>query len=188
MLQRLNVIHWLFLEKLNKRRTSWTIRTVNERQKNPVSEVLEQAQVSHLMHTGPAGGRGQEEKPGDALAALVRSAPPARPPAALPLPAARGARSGHSSLPPGIRGSHVCSAGRVNNFTCTRSRIKWVFDWRVSAMRPGTKRKVIHKPFLRWVFNSHTMTRVIVICAFDLCLSPLRGTWQFNRVERARLN
>lgn len=90
-----------------------------------------------------------------------------------------------------FRFAHMFSILRVNKyFTCTRSRMlrKRVGMWLESLMQPGTKRKVIHKPSIKWVFNSHTMTRVIPICAFDLCLSPLWIRWQFNRAEWAHLN
>lgn len=132
---------------------------------------------------GPRAGG----KAGSALAVPARSAFPARPPAALPLPAARGDSPGHRSLLPGIQGSHVCSAGRVNNFTWTRSRIEWVFDRRVRSSLVQSERSFTNPSSDE--FSTPTQwPGVTVICAFDLCLSPLWVRWQFNRVKRARLN
>lgn len=98
------------------------------RQKKPALKVLERAQVSQVCLW--AEGRRRSR------AALW----PCRCGALPPLALQRRSRSsscgpgqapGASALLPAIPGSRVCSAGRVNSFTCTRLRMKWVFDWRV---------------------------------------------------------
>lgn len=104
---------------------------MSERQKKKsVLEVLKQAQVSHIRHTGPMGSEGSRKSRGALWPCRCGALPPLalqrRSRSPQPRVLARGkARSCREFRVP------TCSAGRVNNFTGTRLRIKWVFDWRV---------------------------------------------------------